>query len=93
MLTCASYLSFHLYRPDDVSRNFDGVMVQSTQAHRLSRKSYLLGGQKLQLPVLCAIFKAHLEDGKDISDYDVLAEIAESCKVMSKEEVGADSSA
>lgn len=65
---------------------FSGVMSQSTRGHRLARKAYLMGGQKLQLPVLCALYKAHLGEGKNIEDYDLLAEIAESAGMMSKEE-------
>jgi predicted DsbA family dithiol-disulfide isomerase len=46
-----------------------------------------MGGQKLQLPVLCGIFKANLEEGKDIGDVNVLAEVAEKSSMMSKDEV------
>jgi len=66
--------------------NFSGPISQSTRGHRLSRKAYLLGGQKLQLPVLCALYKAHLEDGKDIGDYEVLADIAEKVGMMTRAE-------
>ena len=61
-------------------------MSQSTRAHRLTRKAYLAGGQKLQLPVLCGIFKANLEDGRDIGDVNVLAEVAEKSGMMTKDE-------
>ncbi|GLB40171.1 putative DSBA-like thioredoxin domain containing protein [Lyophyllum shimeji] len=63
-----------------------GVMSQSTRAHRLAIKAGKIGGQKYQLPVLCGIFKANLEDNKDIADINVLAEIAESTGMMSKDE-------
>lgn len=66
--------------------SFRGVMSQSTRAHRLTRKAYITGGQKLQLPVLCGIFKANLEDGRDIGDVNVLAEVAEKCGMMTKDE-------
>jgi len=46
-----------------------------------------MGGQKMQLPFILAIFKAFMEDGKDIADYDVLAEITEEAGVMSKDQV------
>ena len=69
-------------------RGFNGVMSQSTRGHRLSMKAYKLGGQKLQLPVLCALYKVHLGEGKDIEDPEILGEIAESTGVMSKQEVG-----
>jgi predicted DsbA family dithiol-disulfide isomerase len=64
-------------------------MSQSTKAHRLSRKAYKQGGQKLQIPVLRALYKAHLEFEKDIADYDVLGDIAEAEGVMSKDKVDA----
>ncbi|KAG6888928.1 hypothetical protein C0995_004941 [Termitomyces sp. Mi166 len=66
--------------------SFRGVMSQSTRAHRLAMKAGKLGGQKLQVPVLCGIFKANLEDSKDIADTNVLAEIAEGAGMMSKDE-------
>jgi predicted DsbA family dithiol-disulfide isomerase len=62
-------------------------MSQSTRAHRLTRKAYVMGGQTLQLPVLCGIFKANLEEGADIGDINVLAEVAENAGMMSKDEV------
>jgi predicted DsbA family dithiol-disulfide isomerase len=60
---------------------------QSTKAHRLSRKAYLVGGQNKQLPFLCAVFRAYLEECKDVADLDVLSTIAEETEVMSKQEV------
>ena len=65
-------------------------MSQTTRAHRLVQKAYKLGGQRLQVPLLCAIFKAHLEDGKDIADFNILADIAESSGTMSHKEVRRD---
>ncbi|KAG6880109.1 hypothetical protein C0992_005816 [Termitomyces sp. T32_za158] len=53
----------------------------------LAMKAGQVGGQKLQVPVLCGIFKANLEDSKDIADMNVLAEIAEAAGMMSKDEV------
>ncbi|EAU85377.1 hypothetical protein CC1G_07071 [Coprinopsis cinerea okayama7 len=61
-----------------------GVMSQSTLAHRLALKARKLGGQKLQTPLVSAIFKATMEEGRDISDINVLAELAEDGGVMSK---------
>lgn len=66
---------------------FRGVMSQSTRAHRLAQKAYQIGGQKLQMPILCSLFKANLEDGKDIADINVLADLAAAAGVMSKDEV------
>lgn len=63
-------------------------MSQSTRAHRLAQKAYQIGGQKLLLPVLCNIFKANLQDGKDIGDDNVLADIAVKVGMMNKKEVG-----
>lgn len=37
--------------------------------------------------MLTALFKAYLEEGKDIADFDVLSDIAESTGMMTKEEV------
>ncbi|KAG7089903.1 hypothetical protein E1B28_011536 [Marasmius oreades] len=65
---------------------YEGVLSQSTRAHRLSRKAYLIGGQDKQLPLLCNLFKVHLEEGKDISDIDVLADIAQQNGIMTREE-------
>ncbi|KAG6918639.1 hypothetical protein DXG01_012758 [Tephrocybe rancida] len=66
---------------------FRGVMSQSTLAHRLALKAGQVGGQELQLPILFGIFKANMEDGKDIADIQVLAEIAAGAGMMSKGEV------
>ena len=62
-------------------------MSQTTRAHRMSQKAHKMGGQKMQLPFILAIFKAFMEDGKDIADYDVLAENTEEAGVMSKDQV------
>jgi len=69
--------------------SFRGPIAQSTRAHRLAVKAYKIGGQSLQLPVLCRIFKANLEECKDISDIDVLADIAAAAKMMTKDEAAA----
>ena len=68
-------------------RSFTGIMSSSLRAHRLSRKAYLLGKQNLQLPFICATFKAYLEMNQDISDINVLAQIAEAIKIMPRQEV------
>ncbi|KAJ3732150.1 thioredoxin-like protein [Lentinula guzmanii] len=65
---------------------FKGLVSQSTRAHRLSRKAYQIGGQNKQLPFLCAVFRAYLEEEKDVADLDVLSEISEQTGVMSKQE-------
>jgi len=63
-----------------------GVISQTTAAHRLSRKAYIVGKQSLQLPLISALFKAFNEDGKDIGDLNVLAEAAEGVGLMTNEE-------
>jgi len=72
---------------DFCHRSFKGVMSQTTRAHRLCQKAYKMGGQKLQVPILCAVFKAHMEDGLDIANIGVLADLAESVGLMAREEV------
>jgi predicted DsbA family dithiol-disulfide isomerase len=86
--TDVSYAIFDLVKTsyECTVSSFRGVMSQSTLAHRLARKAYVMGGQKLQVPVLCGIFKANLEEAKDIGDVNVLAEVAESVGMMSKDE-------
>ncbi|KAJ7086124.1 thioredoxin-like protein [Mycena belliarum] len=66
-----------------VPMSFNGVVSQSTRAHRLSRKAFRLGGMKLQLPFLMAVFRAHLQEAKDIGDPDVLADLAVEVGIMS----------
>ncbi|KAF9468160.1 thioredoxin-like protein [Collybia nuda] len=66
--------------------SFRGVMSQSTRAHRLAIKASQMGGQQLQLPILVGLFKANLEDGKDIADVNVLADLATSIGMMSKDD-------
>jgi predicted DsbA family dithiol-disulfide isomerase len=72
---------------DFFHRSFKGVVSQTTRAHRLCQKAYKMGGQKLQIPILCAVFKAHMEDGLDIANIGVLADLAESVGLMGREEV------
>jgi predicted DsbA family dithiol-disulfide isomerase len=66
---------------------FKGFVSQTTRAHRLCQKAYQLGGQDFQIPMLKAIYKAHMEEGQDISEIAVLADIAEDTGTMSKEKV------
>ncbi|KAH9481482.1 hypothetical protein JR316_0006009 [Psilocybe cubensis] len=66
--------------------SFRGVMSQTTRAHRLCQKAYKLGRQSKQIPLMCAVFKAYMEEGQDIADINVLAGLAESTGTMSKEE-------
>jgi len=66
--------------------SFDGVMSHPARAHRLSQKAYKVGGQDMQISLILAVFKAFLQEAKDINDIDVLADLAEQNKVMSKDE-------
>ncbi|KAI0077036.1 thioredoxin-like protein [Panus rudis PR-1116 ss-1] len=65
---------------------WDGVITQTTMAHRLLLKAWKLGGQTLQLPTLEALFKAYFEDGQNMGDVATLARIAAANGVMSEEE-------
>lgn len=69
-----------------VKISWGGLLSQSTAAHRLMLKAWKKGGQRLQQPLLTLLFKAFLEDEKDIGDKEVLAECAEEADVMSKDE-------
>jgi len=62
-------------------------MSQSIRAHRLSQKAFSVGGQDMQISLLLAVFKAYLQEAKDIGDIDLLADLAEELKVMPKDEV------
>ena len=66
---------------------FKGFVCQTTRAHRLCQKAYQLGGQDFQIPLLKAIYKAYMEEGKDIAEIAVLADIADSAGTMSREKV------
>lgn len=66
---------------------FKGFASQTTRAHRLCEKAYQLGGQDLQTPLLTAIYKAHMEEGQDIAEIAVLADIADNAGTMSREQV------
>jgi predicted DsbA family dithiol-disulfide isomerase len=68
---------------------FKGFVSQTTRAHRLCQKAYQLGGQDLQIPLVKAIYKAHMEDGQDIAEIAVLADIADNAGTMSREKATA----
>lgn len=65
---------------------WDGVVGHTTNAHRLCYKAAQIGGQESQLDIITAIFYASMVDAKDISDINVLAEVAESVELMTKDE-------
>jgi hypothetical protein len=50
-------------------------------------KAYQIGGQKLQFPVVSAIYQAFCSCKKDIGDVNVLAQISQNVGVMPKEQV------
>lgn len=41
----------------------------------------------MQISLLLAVFKAYLEEAKDVADVDILSDLAEKNNVMSKAEV------
>ncbi|KAJ7650721.1 thioredoxin-like protein [Roridomyces roridus] len=65
---------------------FRGVVSQSTRAHRLSRKAFAIGGSEMQLPYLNAIYRVHLQEGKDVADVEVLSDVAAEVGMMTKAE-------
>ena len=62
-------------------------MTQTIRAHRLCRKALDIGGQELQEKFLDVIFKAYFTEGKNVGDFDVLADISEQVGVLPKEKV------
>ena len=80
---CSSFLVHYIL----LNSTFKGFISQTTRAHRLSQKAYQLGGQDLQIPLLRAIYKAHMEQGQDIAEIPVLADIAQDAGTMSREQV------
>lgn len=46
-----------------------------------------MGGSRYQEALLSAVFKEHMENSKDISDVDVLSDIAEDVGMMTKDDV------
>ncbi|EKM78590.1 hypothetical protein AGABI1DRAFT_114213 [Agaricus bisporus var. burnettii JB137-S8] len=66
--------------------SFNGLVGQTTGAHRLCFKAAQVGGQELQLKLITALFEAHLIHDKDTSDVNVLADTADSVGVMTRDE-------
>jgi len=62
----------------------EGLLSQTTRAHRLSVKAYTVGGQQMQQAVLEAYFKAYFNEGKDIGNLDLLGDISQSVGLMGK---------
>jgi predicted DsbA family dithiol-disulfide isomerase len=65
----------------------EGVMTQTTLAHRLLLKAWKIGGQATQQALLTVIFKSYFEDLANIGDTNVLADMAVTANLMTKEEV------
>ncbi|KAJ3572558.1 hypothetical protein NP233_g3010 [Leucocoprinus birnbaumii] len=76
---------FEWYTDRPVGSTWNGVIGHTTNAHRLCYKAAQLGGQDAQLKTITAIFTASMVDAKDISDIKVLAEVAESVELMTKD--------
>ena len=55
---------------------FDGVVGNTTRAHRLMLRTYLVHGQTTHLALLRLLFQAFFELARDIGSVDVLAELA-----------------
>ncbi|KAI0346169.1 thioredoxin-like protein [Trametopsis cervina] len=64
----------------------DGVITQTTLAHRLILKAWKTGGQKMQQQVLWALFQVFFVKTENIGDTQVLANAAVEAGMMGKEE-------
>ena len=64
-----------------------GILVNTDRAHRLAYRAWKKGGQSLQQTVLSNLFHALIIDRKDVSNINILSEIAEASCLMSKNEV------
>jgi len=64
----------------------NGQLSQSTRAHRLAAKAYIVGGQELQQALIQSYFKAFFEEGKDIGNLDLLGDLAQNVGLMPKDE-------
>lgn len=64
----------------------EGLITQTTLAHRLMLKAWRLGGQAKQQALLSILFKVFFEMSMNIGDTTVLADAAVSADLMTKEE-------
>jgi hypothetical protein len=64
-----------------------GILVNTDRAHRLAYRAWKKGGQSLQQTVLSNLFHALIVDHKDISNVEILSEIAKASCLMGKDEV------
>jgi len=65
-----------------------GILVNTDRAHRLVYRAWKKGGQSLQQTVISNLFHALIIDRKDVSNMEILSEIADASCLMSKDEVG-----
>ncbi|KAH8831339.1 thioredoxin-like protein [Flagelloscypha sp. PMI_526] len=63
-----------------------GQMGATTWAFRLSLKAFELGGKMAQYPLHGALFRASVIEGKDISDINLLADLASGLNIMSRDD-------
>ncbi|KAF9645101.1 thioredoxin-like protein [Thelephora ganbajun] len=63
-----------------------GILVNTDRAHRLAYRAWKKGGQSLQQTVISNLFQALIVNHKDISNINILSEIAEASCLMSKDQ-------
>jgi predicted DsbA family dithiol-disulfide isomerase len=69
-----------------INFSFAGPACITLTAHRLVSKAFEMGGAAVQSALINLIFRAYCEDDLDISDAQVLADVAEESGMMSKAE-------
>ncbi|KAI0300730.1 thioredoxin-like protein [Russula brevipes] len=69
-----------------INFSFSGPVSLTTPAHRLITKAYEIGGPAAQSALMTPIFRTYYEDDLDISDPEVLADVAEQADVMPRAE-------
>lgn len=67
-------------KEEGIELTFEGVVRQTTRAHRLLQKAYALGGQVAQRALLRRLFRAFFERGQDIGDSLTLAHLASTAR-------------
>lgn len=82
----SSHVIFSLADVRSLGSNFDGIITQTTKAHRLLLKAWRVGGQEKQLPLLHALFEGYFERAQNMGDDSVLADAASETGVMTREE-------
>ncbi|KAI0321785.1 thioredoxin-like protein [Amylostereum chailletii] len=68
-----------------ITLSLGGPLCDSITSHRLMAKAWELNGSAGQDAVAQRLFKAYNEEDLDISDHDVLSDIAEEAGLMTKE--------